>query len=690
MNSRSHNLTVFLLTVACLLSCNIAWAQDSGHQRLTNLPHLYINTFDGRDVTSKETQVYARLWLIDEQDQEQYYDSVLIRGRGNSTWNMEKKPYRIKFPQKERFLGKDRANAKKWTLLANHGDKTLFRNALASYVGNLCGQTFTPGARFVDLTLNGHYRGTYQLSDQLDVRKRRVDIAEQDYPLNNESDISGGYLVEADGFADHVNGKTGWRTQLKGVPMTIHYPDEEEISPTQYNYIRSFVNTFESRLLSLSFESASSYRHYVDTLSLVSWYLASEVTANPDYVWSLYFYKDRGDQRLHFGPLWDFDIAFDNDNRLENDHHDPLRQLMATIGFTNNGMEDWIRRLWQDPWFQRLVFDHYTALVGQGLQAKLTACVDSLATLLQQSQQLNYERWNIRQRTLREVVLYSTYDEYVANLHRFIAVRIPALLSAFASRHPDHPNPDDYITIEPDFLSKANYYYIFANAGTQTVVDVDADGLIVANARREGSESQQWLVTTLHNGYHHIVNRLSGLALTDLTEGEATATTNLGTQLAVTTADSGDVAQQWHIVAQADGRYNLNNRRTNHTANLTGGNAANGTTILSYTNDQRNSESMNRLWTITVADSMTIETTVSTPLADMAYALAYDPFAQCLHFGSDRLADLRFTVLVYDAAGRPVLRFNASEEADVSHLPRGLYVVAWQWQGRRHSAKFMR
>lgn len=678
------------LIVLFMLSLLTAQSQDADHHRVTNLPHLYINTFDGKDVNSKTVEVYCKIWMVMEDDQVEYYDSVLIRGRGNSTWNMEKKPYRIKFREKMKLLGSDRAKAKKWTLLANHGDKTLFRNALASYVGDLCGQVFTPAARFVDLTLNGQYRGTYQISDQIDVRKRRVHIAEQDYPLTPESNITGGYLIEADGFADYINGKTGWRTSMKNVPMTIHYPDDEEISNSQFNYIRNFVNTFETRLFNISFQSTQSYHAYVDSLSLVSWYLATEIAGNPDCWWSLYFYKERDVQRLFFGPLWDNDLAFDNDKRLEEQHHDPLRELMANIAFTNNGLEQWPRRMWQDEWFQRTVFDNYSRIVQDGLEVKLQHKVDSLAELLDASQRLNYERWNIRQSTLREVVIYSTYNEYVDFIRHYISVRVPALLTAFAQRHPDHPDVEEYMTIEPDFRSDAINYYTIVNAGTQTVIDVDEHQLIVANAETAESHSQQWQIVTLRNGYHFIVNRLSGLALTDPTEGEATANTNLSTQLAVAPADSGDHAQQWHLVQQADGRFNLNNRRTNHTANLTGGNASNGTTILSYINDSRNSESLNRLWTLSVADRMPDDQLAITSAPDVAYALAFDPTGLRLHFGSDHLGDLTFTALVYDAGGRPVIRFKANEEADVSQLPRGLYIVAWQWQGRRHTAKFTR
>lgn len=185
--NRKTVASIFLFVTLCCVT--VSKAQDSYH-RLTNLPHVYISTFDGKDVTSNTNEVYARLYVVDESDVATAYDSIAIRGRGNSTWILDKKPYRIKFKDKTRFLGPDRANAKKWTLLANHGDKTLIRNALASYIGDLCGQTFTPAAKFVDLTLNGDYRGCYQISDQIEVRKKRVDVEE------------GGYLLEADGFCD--------------------------------------------------------------------------------------------------------------------------------------------------------------------------------------------------------------------------------------------------------------------------------------------------------------------------------------------------------------------------------------------------------------------------------------------------------------------------------------------------------
>jgi hypothetical protein len=667
---------IVLLTVGAL-------AQD--HKRLTNLPHLYVNTFTGNPIVSKTQQVLARMWLVDEQDVVTFYDSISIRGRGNSTWNMAKKPYRIKLLKKSKLLGDNHANAKKWTLLANHGDKSMMRNALASYIGDLCGQPFTPAAKFVDLTLNGEYLGNYQLSDQIDVRKKRVNIAEQDYPLTATSNITGGYLVEADGFKDFTNGVNGWYTK-KGVPMAVHYPDDEEIDASQLDYIRQFVNNFENSLFTSNYTDADNgYRAYVDSTTLISWYLASEITANPDYVWSMYYYKQRDDDHLYFGPMWDYDIAFNNDNRLTS--QDPTHNLMAKVAFANYGLEKWIDRLWSDEWFQRAVYNSYANLYADHLEAKLLNKIDSLNTLLQQSQQLNYQKWNIRTRYLREIVLYSTFGEYVDDLRSFISQRLPALLKAFANRMPDDVDDDE--TVTPQFIP-SDYYYAITNAGTSTVFDLNAEGAVVGNASRQASHSQQWRIIPLQNGFLQLINRMNGLALTDPTTGESTETTNLNAQLTVTKADSTNKAQQWHIVSQGGTYYNLNNRKSRHTANLNGGNAADGTSIISYTNDNRNASSNNRLWAITPVDK-TEETGIGDlqDKASLEYALAYDPYSQRLHFGCDDLSALTFMVSVYDQAGHRILQFPASQGCAVDHLPKGLYIVTWYDQGH-HSTKFLK
>lgn len=669
-------------------------------ERLTNLPHVYINTFNGREITSKDNYVYARMWCVYENDSVAFFDSLEIRGRGNATWGLAKKPYKLKFHEKEKLLGKGYAKAKKWTLLANHGDKSLIRNAVTREMGERLGLNFNPAAKFVDVTFNDRYDGTYQISDQVEVRAHRVNIAEQEWPLNESSDITGGYLFEA------ISSEYNFSTP-HGVPIRIHYPDEDEIDPRQKSYAQQFVNNFDERLYSENFDDKDTgYRPLVDSVSLVNWYLCTEISGNVDGFYSTYFYKEQQDDHIFWGPLWDYDIAYNNDNRdREGQGNNTLEQLMSDVGYNN--CRRWVHRMWDDPWFARLVNRRFGEVVNDGLESFLSEKIDSLTQLIDESKNLNYERWAIDQRTLRELVLYSTYDEYIKDLRYYIHKHLLFLHDAFAERSPDDPDPgpgpgpgpgpdpDPELKV-PDFPADSLLYYAISNIGTGTYVDVNAEtDAIVCNARNEEAESQQWRIFPLANGYLYVVNRATGLALNDPTEGEPTATTLTGTQLNTAPGDSLDVRQQWDFVAQGDDRFNLISRFSEHAANLSGGSANDGTAVLSYTSNDRNASSNNRLWTITTVGNVEVGPEPQPDGLDeldgaIDYALAYDPTSGRLHFGADDLSALRFTVRVYDSAGRLQRTFRASDGTSLAGLPRGLYLVTWELNGRRRTVKFNR
>ena len=653
-------------------------------QRLTNLPHVYIDTFNGRSISSKTTYVYARMWYVDENDDVTFFDSLEIRGRGNATWGLAKKPYKIKFHEKEKLLGKGYAKAKKWTLLANHGDKTLIRNAVTSLMGERLGMEFNPAYKFVDLTFNNRYDGTYQISDQVEVRPHRVNITEQDLPLSETSDITGGYLLEA------ISSDITFYTN-HGVPIRIHYPEEDEIDSEQRNYIQDFIGEFEQRLYSDDFShKEKGYRPFVDSTSLANWYVCTEISGNVDGFYSAYFYKEQQDDHLYWGPLWDYDIAYNNDNRdRENMGYNTLYQLMADVGYDN--MRRWVRQMWKDPWFAQLINRRFHEVVAGGLERYLNQQIDSLETLLDESKELNYQRWNIRERTLRELVLYSTYSEYVKDLRYYISEHIKYLDRAFAKLCPDDsgsdPEPQPKV---PDFPADSLSYYVISNLGTATVFDVNAEtDAVVCNTRSEEAESQQWRIYPLANGYLYVVNRATGLALNDPTEGEPTAETLVGTELNTVRGDSLDVRQQWDFVAQADNHFNLVSRFSQHAANLYNGNSSDGTKVISYTSNERNATSPNRLWDIEavgIVDPDAIERIDG----NIDYALAYDPGSGRLHFGADDLGALRFTVRLYDSMGRLQRTFRACDGTMLADLPGGLYIVTWELNGRCRTVKFNR
>lgn len=646
--------------------------------RRTNLPAIYVNTFNNASITSKDVYVYSTLRYVDEDNVVTVYDSTQIRGRGNSTWNLRKKPYKIKFNQKEKFLGKGYAKAKKWTLLANAGDKTMIRNAVTSAMGDFTALNFSPAYKFVDLVLNNQYLGTYQVSDQIDVRPHRVNITEQDLPLATASDITGGYLLEVDGFRDG----NCFTTSRYQVPIRIHYPDDEDIVSRQNTYIRNYMRDFETVLASSNFDDPEQgYRALVDTVSLIDWYLCTEISANIDGFYSTYFYKDQQDPKLYWGPLWDYDIAYANDYRMWNEQglSTTAYSLMVNIGYGQT--KQWMKRMWQDAWFAKEVNRRYNELLDAGLVDYLNETIDSLVTLLDASQQLNYQKWGIRTQMYHETVLYSSYDQYISDLRQFISDHTAWLKEEFASRKPLEPTPD--------FVAQS-YYYRITNANTLKALELAANNEVQQTTNSQERQTADWYIRETPSGHFQLINRSNELALNDPTPGTSTATTNVGTQLNAVTANENDTRQLWDFLPQGtEGYYNLLNVYTQHIANLKGGGYDDGTPVLSYTNDDRNGSSKNRLWYVTPT---------TTPVPDDVdgiqtmepddYALAYNSDLQMLHFGAEQPSQLSFGVSVFNADGRLVGQFRASETFSMSAQPAGVYVVTWKAGGHQRSVKF--
>ena len=81
-----------------------------------------------------------------------------IQGRGNYTWNLDKKPYNFSLDKKANVCGM--GSDKKWALLANHYDRSLMRNSAALYMGGLMTDlAFTPQSIPVDVYVNGVFQG---------------------------------------------------------------------------------------------------------------------------------------------------------------------------------------------------------------------------------------------------------------------------------------------------------------------------------------------------------------------------------------------------------------------------------------------------------------------------------------------------------------------------------------------------
>ena len=446
---------------------------------ITNLPTIFIDTENGVAITSKEDYVDAVVTVRGAANDEDNITEVAaeIKGRGNSTWKMAKKPYRLKFKEKINFLGND-AKEKNWVLLANYADKSLLRNALASETARaLFDFEFTPSVTFVDVVLNGENIGSYLLTDQVEVKKKRVSVMEQSTDVEyGDPEITGGYLIEVDGFADS---EISWFETAKGMKVTIKYPKDDEINASQKNYIHQYTQRMENALFSGRFDDPEKgWRHYIDEASWVNWYIACELFGNSDSWWSTYMYKER-DEKFRFGPLWDFDIAFNNDYRIGN----ATEKFMRMSGCDP---KTWIKRWWEDETLQKLVKKRWVEMGAENIKEFMLNYIDSTAILLDESQKINYEIWpTLDTRVHYEYSVHGSYEAEVQALREYVEARINFLDLIWRKRADidKKVTDDNEIVMVSNYIEQGDDIKIACVRGVVNVVIALIDGKIVYSAQ---------------------------------------------------------------------------------------------------------------------------------------------------------------------------------------------------------------
>ena len=321
--------------------------------QVTNLPLILINTENQKEPIFKEEYIQSKIILINK-GQISLNDTAQIKVRGHSTSVTVKKPFKIKFDKKQKILDIEGA-FKKWTLLANYYDKSLLRNILAFKLGEIFKLNFTPRCIPVDLILNNNFRGNYLICDQIEVNEDRINIEKMSFFDIEEPNITGGYLLEFDFKIleedDTIDNEKSFIFTEKGLVGEIKHPDSKEINNKQNDYIIKFLNIIENNVYNGDISN-------IDLDSFSKYFLLEEFCGNIDFVLSsFYCYKKRNINKLYFGPIWDFDLSFDNDERLipTNDKNDfclnygdsagNLRYFIKNLLKNKNVMEN-INKTW--------------------------------------------------------------------------------------------------------------------------------------------------------------------------------------------------------------------------------------------------------------------------------------------------------------------------------------------------------
>ena len=333
------------------------------------LPRLDIATTGNAPINSTDTYVTATISIDGLGIFDNYKGSAQIRGRGNSTWSFPKKPYKFKLDENKGLLGM--AAEKDWVLLANYLDGTHMLNAVAMKTGQLLNLPFTNHIEPVEVYLNGQYQGLYMLTEQIEVKKNRVNVGNE------------GVLVQLEQYYDEP---WKFRSAAYRLPVMVMHPEltnAEELVP-----IKAQFEQMETLVARSDFPN-NNVLDFIDAESVADYFLANMLTDNRElnHPKSTFMHKTKTG-KWSMGPIWDFDwaYAYEKTQRHFSTFDQPMLWSPASDGTR------FFSKLMAVPAVKTAMKQKWADFKTQKLP-ELQAYVDDYALKIEDARARDYQKW---------------------------------------------------------------------------------------------------------------------------------------------------------------------------------------------------------------------------------------------------------------------------------------------------------
>lgn len=435
------NLFRLLLVLPLLFLTDLTFAQTSSFE--SNLPLLIIET--GGKTIFDEPKITAHLKIVNNgkhatnrfTDEPTDYDGFIgIEIRGASSSKYPQTPYLFETRDSlgennnVSLLGMPEEND--WVLLSNYNDKSFLRNLLAFHLFEQMGN-YAPRMKLCEVFIDNDYKGIYLFGEKLKRDKNRIDISRLNPEENEGEDLTGGYIFKV----DYIDGDEFWVSKYSPVDHPdfkirfIHYyPKSEDITTSQKNYIKSFVDDFEDALYTKSFTDKKGYRSFINDASFIDYFILNEVARNNDgFKKSRYFHKDKNGL-IKAGPVWDFDWAWKNISQC------PVVSATNGSGWAHhiNDCNPWVKspgwmiKMLQDTSFANQVDCRYADLRTTILSDEyIFHFVDSVTSLLDIAQKRHFQKYKILGKNVGAPEVDAqptTYKGEVDKLKNWISLRL--------------------------------------------------------------------------------------------------------------------------------------------------------------------------------------------------------------------------------------------------------------------------
>ena len=339
----------------------------------------------------------------------EYFGNIGIEQRGSSSAMFPKKGYGLETRDSTgsnnnvALFGMPSEND--WVLHGPYSDKSLLRNFLAYYMGSQL-YNYSPRTQFCELLLNQEYKGVYLFQEKIKRDKGRVDIAKLDNDDIAGDSLTGGYIIKID-KATGVNNDS-WVSPYQSnslfpsdIELFYHYPEPDDIMPSQKTYIESYITAFEDALAGPNYlDSTNGYARFIDANSFVDYLLLTEASRNVDgYRLSTFLYKDRDSKNgaLFIGPPWDYNLGFGNVDYCNGERTDGWAFHFNNICPS----DDWQIPFWWDRMLTDAAFINRMQCRWQELRSgpfhldSIWSVIDSVGQLLNEPASRNFNRWEV-------------------------------------------------------------------------------------------------------------------------------------------------------------------------------------------------------------------------------------------------------------------------------------------------------
>ena len=251
-----------------------------------------------------------------------------------------------------------------WVLQGPFSDKTLIRNHLIYQLSRDIGR-YAARTRFIELEINGDYRGVYVLMEKIKRDDVRVALPEGAALLKRDWVEGGEQFIQTTACRDEL--KVEWSDNIDEVVTRL--------------------DSIETELLSGDFSS-------IDLNSFIDHMLLVEVGRNVDgYVLSTWITLSENDV-LGMGPVWDYNGALGNASYFEAWETEGWHYQNPEFPGDNPNGFCWYEALLGSPEFLTLRRERWQMhREGAWSDAAIEARIDGAIAVLEPAVDRNFERW---------------------------------------------------------------------------------------------------------------------------------------------------------------------------------------------------------------------------------------------------------------------------------------------------------